>query len=241
MTTRAQSRRPPPLVLAMVLAFVVAFAFAAPALLAISHALVEVDESRITRAMVASFAGVSLPVVGAAIAAMYFGIGTRSRSRADALVAAGLDPRRAVMVPLLSAIVAAASASALVGAVVIVVVRTHFHVGSGGVIATDVLATAWALVLGAALWTSIASALIARSGRAGRGFLAVGFDLASRLLPGGVAWLAPSSHVANLLGAAPPQGIVHVPVLAQGSSVLVLATLTLVATGLSAIRYRGRP
>jgi hypothetical protein len=235
------TRRAPPTFVAFAAGAIIAAAFAAPAIIALSQGLVAPSESRLTRAIVAAFGGITLPILGATVAGWFLGVGTRPRSRADVLVAAGLPPMRAVL-PMLGAAIAVASLGAsLVGAVVVAAVRAHHHLGGAAMSMRDAFGTAWALMLGAAAWTSIAALLVAHTGRAGRGWIVVAIDLGLRLLPGAMAWVAPSAHVANLLGAPPPASFVHVPVLSQGLSVVFLAVIALFATAGAARRYQGAP
>ena len=229
------------LVGAVVTGALLALAFAAPALLGATHGAGISSERRLERALVQAFDGITLPIVAAAIVAMLLSTGSVVRARADALVAAGMPAGRAVLRPLLLAVACAAVASALVGAAVVVVLRVRHHLGPGSLVIGDALGTAWAMTLGAAAWTTLAAALVVRNGRGSNGYLIVLLDLGARLLPGGAAWLAPSAHVANLLGAPPPAGLVHAPVLPQWVSVVVLAGFALLGGAATVRRYVGRP
>ena len=222
------------------LAAILALAFAAPALLGAAHGLGAATERRLGLEIVQAFGGITLPVVGAAVAAIFLANGSRMRSWADALVSAGETPTRAILRPVLTAIACAAVATSIVGAAVVVALRVKHHLGTGGAIASDALYTAWSMALGAAAWTALAAALVVRTGRAGRGYLLVAIDLGSRLLPGGTSWLAPSTHVANLLGAPPPRGIVHVGVLPQWASIAALGAMAVVGVAAAVKRYAGR-
>ena len=241
MSALVAPRKMPPAALAFAAGAVVAAAFAAPAVIALSQGLIAPSEPRLTRALVGAFGGITLPIVGAAVASWFFGVGTRARTRADLLVAAGLPELRAAWPLLAVAIAVAAGGSSLVAALVVAALRAHHHLGAGSLLVRDALGTAWAVMLGAAAWTSLAALLVARSGRAGRAWFVVAIDLGSRLLPGAVAWAAPSSHVANLLGAPPGASLVHVPVIAQSLSVVALLALSLVAGAAAARRYQGAP
>lgn len=218
---------------------VIALAFAAPATLKLLQGQLGPNESRLGDALASAFGGVTLPIVAAAIAASVLS-GTM-RGRADRLVAAGGEPTKLIARPLAFAVVAAVMASAIAGAVTVVLLRLSLKLGSGGTIAFDIGATAWANGLGAAAWTGLAAALVARSGRPARAWIVVGVDLLSRLLPGAAAWIAPSAHVENVLGAPPPRGFVHVPVLSQWVSVAVLIAIAAVGVAVSVRRYAGTP
>jgi hypothetical protein len=106
----------------------------------------------------------------------------------------------------------------------------------------DMGASAWSVAVAAAAWTAIAAAVVARGARPARGFVvAIALALVTRLLPGGAAWLSPSAHLGNLLGAPPPRGLVVVPVLPQLASVLVLLTIAAVFGVVAMRRYSGPP
>ena len=241
MSALVATRPAPTAAVAFAAGAILAAAFAAPAVIALSQGLMAPTEMRLTRAVVGAFGGITLPIIGATVAGWFFGVGTRSRSRADLLVAAGLPPMRAVLPILGIAIGVAALGASLVAAVIVAVLRAHHHLGSSSLITRDAFGTAWAVMLGAAWWTSLASLLVARSGKSGRAWFVVAIDLGLRLLPGAVAWVAPSAHVANMLGAPPPVSFVHVPVLPQWLSVAVLLAIAIVAAAGAARRYRGAP
>ena len=241
MSALVTPRRAPPAGVAFAAGVVLAAAFAAPGVIALSQGLIAPSEPRLTRALVAAFGGITLPIVGATVAGWSFGVGTRTRTRADLLVAAGMPELRAAWPMLAVALAVAAGGSSLVAGVVVAALRAHHHLGAGSLAMRDALGTAWAVMLGAAAWTSLAALLVARSGRAGRAWFVVAIDLGLRLLPGAVSWVAPSSHVANLLGAPPAASFVHVPVLAQSLSVVALLAFALVAGAAAVRRYQGAP
>ncbi len=213
---------------------IIALAFAAPATLKLFQGQLGPNESRLGDALAGAFGGITLPIVAAAIAASVLG-GT-TRGRADRLVAAGGEPGKLIARPLALAVIAAIVASAVAGALTVVLLRVSLRLGTGGAIAFDIGATAWANALGAAAWTSIAAAFVTRSGRPARAWIVVGIDLLSRLLPGAAAWIAPSAHVENVLGAPPPRGFVHVPELSQW-----IVVIAVIGIAIAVRRYAGTP
>lgn len=216
--------------------------FAAPSTLRLLAGQLGPSEAELGRAIASALSGITLPLACAAIAASVLGARSRVRLREDRLVAAGLAPTTSARRLIALVLVAAFAAAALGGALTIVLLRVALRLRAPGLVVYDALATAWAAGLGALAWAGIAGAAIVRTGRAPRAFaLVVILDLVSRLLPGALAWIAPSAHVANLLGAPPPRGFVHVPVLPQEAS---LVFLSIVAAGLALLtvrRYAGAP
>jgi hypothetical protein len=103
----------------------------------------------------------------------------------------------------------------------------------------DLFGTAWANALGATTWTAIGLACVAPSGRPSRGAIPLALDLVTRILPGAAAWIAPSAHVGNLLGAPPSRGVVAVPVLPQPASAAALIAIAVVAAAIAIRRYVG--
>lgn len=225
--------------LASLVGVAVVVAFATPATMRLVTGALAPTEPRLTDAVASAFSGITLPVLGAAIAASTFGSASRLRTRADRIVAAGLAPESAVRTPLLVAIAAASLAAAVAGALLVVLLRLALRLR--GPLLFDVAGTAWAMAIGAAAWTALACAIVARSGRPARGAAVVFLDLVTRLLPGAAAWIAPSAHLGNVLGAPPPRGFVHVPVLPQLASVAVLIALAVFGALLAQRRYRGPP
>lgn len=218
---------------------IVAAAFSAPAAVRLMTGRLAPTESRLGDAVVSAFGGVTLPILAAAIAATALGAGSHLRARADRRVAAGLEPTRAVAAPVVIAVAGAMISAAVVGALVVVLLRVAL--GLRGMLIYDAFATAWGNALGAAAWSGIALAFVMRGGRAARAYWVIAIDLATRLLPGALAWIAPSAHVGNVLGAPPPRGFVHVPVLPQLASVLFLILLAAVSVAFALRRYRGAP
>lgn len=223
------------------LALVIAFAFAAPATIALSAGQLAPTESRLGDAIASAFGGITLPLVAAAVIASVLGAASPLRAHADRLVSAGAEPRTVIVRPLLLALVAATVASAIGAALTVVLLRGALRLGVGTTMIFDSFATAWGTLLGAAAWTGLAALLVVRSGRPARAWFVVAIDLLSRLLPGAAAWLAPSAHVDNVLGAPPPRGFVHVPVLPQLASVGVLLVLGALTLLLATRRYEGAP
>ena len=223
------------------LSAIVTLAFAAPSIVSVLSGRGIANETRLSRAMLSCFGGITLPILGAAVAGNLLGVNSRARRRLDRLVAAGLDPRRALPGPYAVTVLVAAFSAGLVSAVVISALRSTLHLGTTKLAAIDALGSAWSVGLGAATWTSIALVLVAKTGRPGRGYLAVLIDLGTRLLPGAFAWVAPSAHVSNLLGAAPPPSLVHVPVLDQRLSSIVLVASFALFSYLATRRYTGAP
>jgi len=223
------------------IALVITLAFAAPATLKIAQGLLGPNESRLGDAIANAFGGVTLPLVAAAVVASVLGAGSPLRARADRLVAAGAEPRSVIMRPLAIAMLAATLASALGSALTVLLLRGSLRLGTPGLLITDLFATAWGTMLGAAAWTGCAALLVIRSGRPARAWIVVVFDLVSRLLPGAAAWLAPSAHIENVLGAPPPRGFVHVPVLPQLASVAVLLLMAALFAFAALRRYDGAP
>jgi len=232
---------PPTLPRTAIVAAIVALAFAAPSIVSVLQGRGIANETRLSRAMLSCFGGITLPILGAAVAGNLLGVNSRARRRLDRLVAAGLDPRRALLGPFLSTIVVTSLAAALVGAVVVTALRSTLHLGTTKLVSLDALGTAWTLGVGAATWTAPALVLVAKTGRPGRGYFVVLIDLGTRLLPGALAWVAPSAHVSNLLGAAPPRSFVHIPVLDQRVSSIVLLLLLALFSFLATRRYQGAP
>lgn len=222
-------------------AAIITLAFAAPATLKLFGGTLSPNEARLSDAVASALGGVTLPIVAAATAASVLSHTASLRARADRLVAAGALPRDVVWRPLVLALFAATVASALAGGLTVLLLRTALKLGGAGLVAHDIAATAWAMLLGGAAWTALASAFVIRSGRAARAWLVVGLDLLSRLIPGALAWLSPSAHVGNVLGAPPPRGFVHVPVIPQLASVAVLVALAALFVFLAARRYQGAP
>ena len=218
---------------------VLALAFAAPATLKLLQGQLGPNESRLGEALADAFGGVTLPIVGAAIAASV--LSGSLRGRADRLVAAGGEPGKLIARPLALAVIAAVVASALAGSVTVLLLRSALKLGGGAMIVTDIGATAWANGLGAAAWTAVAAAFVTRSGRPMRAWIVVALDLLTRLLPGVASWVAPSAHIDNVLGAPPPRGFVHVPVLSQWISVAALLAMAALGVAVAIRRYAGAP
>lgn len=239
--TALRARPDPGALRAGAAAAAIALSFCAPSMYALARGIVGPSESRLASALVSSFGGLTLPLAGIAVASVFFAAGSRSRARADRLVAAGASPRSAMSGLLATAVLVAALSCAVVGAIVVGALRVRFHLGSARLITTDVLGTMWALCLGGAAWTAIAIAFVARSGRLSRAWIVVAIDVVTRLLPAGAAWIAPTNHVANLLGAPPPSGFFRAPMVSQGASVVTLLVLVAIASAVSTRRYRGQP
>ena len=220
-------------------AAIITLAFAAPATVRLFVGTLSPDESRLGDALASALGGVTLPIVGAATVVAVLGAGSALRIRADRLVAAGALPETTIRRPLLIAVAAAALASALAGALTVILLRTSLHLGSGRLIAEDVAATSWAMILGASAWSTLAAVFVIRTGRAARAWIVVGIDLLTRLIPGALAWLAPSAHVGNVLGAPPPRGFIAVPVLPQLASVALLIMLAGFSALIAVRRYQG--
>jgi hypothetical protein len=214
-------------------------AFAAPATLRVLGGTLPATESRLGDAIASAFGGLTFPLSAAAVAAMLFGAGTRSRGRIDRLVAAGSEPDRAVMPTIGAALLATVVGAVSAGIVTVVLLRSILHLST--YFAADVFGTAWANALGAAAWSALAVAFVIGTGKPGRAYLVVAVDLATRLLPGAIAWIAPSAHVGNVLGAPPPRGFLRVPILPQLASVGFLLVLAALAAFVASRRYRGRP
>jgi hypothetical protein len=222
------------------LALAITFAFGAPATLKLLQGQLAPTETLLGEAITAAFGGITLPVVAAAVSASVLGNGSVLRAHVDRLVAAGVEPRAVIGRPIAIAAFAAASASALGAALTLVLLRAALHLGGPGLVLTDLLATAWGALLGAAAWTAASASFVVRSGRPVLAWLVVPLDLCARLLPGAAAWIGPSAHVENVLGAPPPRGVVHVPILAQPASVLVLTAVAVAAAIAARRRYAGR-
>lgn len=223
------------------LALLLTLAFATPATLQLAQGLLAPTESRFGDAIASALGGVTLPLVAAAVVASVFGSGSRLRAHVDRLVAAGAEPRAVIARPLLVTMFAAIAATALGAALTVLLLRAALHLGGAALVSSDMLATAWGAALGCAAWTGLAALLVVRSGRAVLGWMVVAIDLVLRLVPGAGAWLSPSAHVQNVLGAPPPRGFVHVPVLPQLASVGVLLVLAVATAALAARRYDGPP
>jgi hypothetical protein len=222
-------------------AAIITLAFAAPATIKLFQGSLSPNEARLSDALASALGGITLPIVGAATAVAVFGAGSALRTRADRLVSAGALPRQVIGRPLAIAIASAAVASAVAGALTVLLLRGALKLGSAGLFAHDAAATAWAMVLGAAAWTAFASVFVVRTGKAARAWIVVGIDLLTRLIPGAVAWIAPSAHVGNVLGAPPPRGFVHVPILPQLASVGALIVVAAFFAWLCTRRYQGAP
>jgi hypothetical protein len=222
-------------------AAIITLAFAAPATLKLFQGTLSPNEARLGDALASALGGVTLPIVAAATAASIFGAGSALRTRADRLVAAGALPREVIGRPLSIALGSAAIASAIAGALTVVLLRSSLKLGGAGLLAHDAAATAWAMILGATAWTAFASLFVVRTGKAARAWIVVGVDLLTRLIPGAVAWVAPSAHVGNVLGAPPPRGFVHVPVIPQIASVGILLVMAALFAALCVRRYQGTP
>ncbi|MBI2392751.1 MAG: hypothetical protein HYV09_24410 [Deltaproteobacteria bacterium] len=219
----------------------VAMAFAAPATISLVRGQLAPTESRLGEAIAHAFGGVTLPILAAAVAAGVLGDGSPVRARVDRLVAAGADPRRVLLRPILLAMIAATLAGALASTLTVALLRLSLRLGAPSLLLFDMLASAWATMLGAAAWTGLAALLVARTGRPVRAWLVVAIDLVTRLVPGALAWIAPSAHVENVLGAPPPRGFVHVPVVPQLASVAALLAIAVISTAIAARRYQGTP
>ncbi len=226
---------------ALALAPMVLLAFAAPAIFVLARGHMVIGESQLGRVVVRAFGGISLPVLASVIAALTLSRDAIVRRRADLRVAAGEEPTRALARPLTHALVCIVASALLGSLVVVAALRVHLHLGSAREIVLDVLGTTWAVSLGGVAWLALAAALVVRSGRGVTAFLLIPLDLVSRLLPGAAQWFVPSSHVANLLGAPPPEGFVHVPVLPQLASVGALVVFAALGLAITARRYRGVP
>lgn len=220
-------------------AAIITLAFAAPATVRLFQGRLTPDESRLGDALASALGGITLPIVGAASVVAVLGAGSALRTRADRLVAAGALPENVIRRPLIIAVASAAIASALAGALTVILLRTSLHLGTGRLLAEDVLATSWAMILGASAWSTLAAVFVVRTGRAARAWIVVGIDLLTRLIPGAVAWVAPSAHVGNVLGAPPPRGFIAVPVLPQLASVAVLILLAVFSALVAIRRYQG--
>ena len=224
---------------ACALSLVVDLASASPATFRVVRGALAPTEGRLGDAVASAFSGVTLPIAAAVVVGSVLVSGAPLRAHVDRLVAAGLEPRAVIGRPLALALAASALSGALAGGLTLGLLRAILHLGPPSFALFDVLATGWAVACGALAWTGLASAFAIRSGRPARAWSVVAIDLLSRLLPGGAAWLAPSAHVGNLLGAPPPRGLVPVPALPQGVSVAVLLSLALVASFVAARRYQG--
>jgi hypothetical protein len=224
--------------LPIAIATAIDLAFAAPATLRVLRGALPATESRLGDAIASAFGGLTLPLAAAAVAATLFGAGTRSRGRIDRIVAAGSEPDRALLPTLGAALLASVASAVVAGIVTGVLLRTILHLPTYFV--ADVLGTAWANALGAAAWSALAIAFVIGTGKPGRAYLVVAVDLVTRLLPGAVAWIAPSAHVGNVLGAPPPRGFLRVPVLPQLASVAFLLAMAALAAFVASRRYRGR-
>lgn len=222
-------------------ATIITLAFAAPATIRLYQGTLAPTEPRLSDALASALGGVTLPIVAAATIVSVLASGGPLRLRADRLVAAGASPERVIGRPLAIAIGSAALASAAAGALTVLLLRTSLKLGTPGLIATDILETAWAMILGAAAWSALAAMFVVRTGRAGRAWIVVGIDLVTRLIPGALAWLAPSAHVANVLGAPLPRGFIRVPVLPQLASVGILLAIAVFTAWIAARRYQGPP
>lgn len=219
------------------LAFVaVALALATPALVA-APALRSVDELTFGRAVARAFSGVTFPVAGAVLAVLLLSKTSRIRRGADRLVGAGLPPARAARFLVLVTLLCAVGVAAPLGAAVVATLRGAAHLGPTDLAVRDVLGTAWAAALGAAAWTAVGAAFLARSGQPSRALLVLAIDLPTRMLPGGAAWLAPGAHLDNVLGAPPPRGLLPVPVLPQLVSVAALVAVALLGAWIALLRY----
>ncbi len=216
-------------------------AFSAPAVLRLASGLLAPTESRFGDAIASALGGVALPVLAAAIVTALLAESAPLRIRADLLVSAGVAPRRLVPRLLGTTLLAAIVSAVIASVAVVVMVRVSLRLRTPGMMVQDVLGTAWAVTVGTAAWTAIAAAFAIRSARGARAWLVVPIDLVTRLVPGALAWIAPSAHVANLLGAPPPRGFAHVPVLPQLASVGVLSALAVLASLVALRRYRGAP
>jgi hypothetical protein len=218
------------------IAALVPLAFAAPALLGLDGVpRAPGDEAQLGRAMLRAFGGLSLPIVAAVVVAFGLGRGSPLRARLDRAVAAGLAPSRAA--PRATLLVAAV-VPALVAAATVIALRLARHLGGGALVAQDAAGSAWGVFLGGAAWAGLAALLVARSGRGMRAYWLLGIELPLRLAPGAAAWLSPSAHLGNLLGAPPPRGFVPVPVIPQWVSVLALLVVAIAATAGALRRYR---
>lgn len=222
-------------------AAVITLAFAAPATVRLAIGRLAPDESRLGDAIASALGGITLPIVAAATAVAVLGVGSPLRAHADRRVAAGATPRSVVGRMLAITIAAATLASAFAGALTILLLRLSLKLGAPSLLVFDMGATAWGAILGAAAWTALASAFVIRSGRAGLAWIVIGIDLLTRLIPGALAWIAPSAHVGNVLGAPPPRGFVHVPAIPQLASVAVLLVLAGLSAVVAARRYQGVP
>lgn len=220
-------------------AAIITLAFAAPATVRLYTGTLAPTEPRLSDALASALGGVTLPIVAAATVVTI--LTGPLRTRADRLVAAGAEPRPVIARPLLLAMAGAAAGSALAGALTVLLIRLSLELGTGATIAADLAATSWAMILGAAAWSALSAVFVIRSGRPARAWIVVGIDLLTRLIPGALAWLAPSAHVANVLGAPPPRGFVHVPVMPQLASVATLIVIAAFATLLAMRRYHGPP
>jgi hypothetical protein len=221
------------------LAALLPLAFAAPALIGLGPRPAGAPtEARLAQLMFHAFGGISLPVVACVVAAFALGAGAPLRARLDRLVAAGLAPTRAAPRVLGLAIGVASIVPALVAAITVTLLRLAHHLGAGGALLADAAGSAWAVFLGGAAWSALAALVVARSGRGARAYWLILVELGVRLLPGGAAWLSPSAHVGNLLGAMPPRSIIAAPVLPQWVSVIALALVAVSGTALAVRRYR---
>lgn len=216
----------------------VALALATPGFVA-APALRRVDELGLMRVVVRALSGVTLPLAGAALAVMVMATESRLRRGVDLLVGAGLDPARGARFLLLCAMVIAVGVGAPLGAATVLVLRGAARLGDSSIALRDAAGTAWAAALGAAAWTALAAAFIARSGRPSRALAVLIVDLPTRLLPGAAVWISPTTHLENLLGAPPPQSLVRVPIVPQLASALVLLVVAAVGARITLGRYEG--
>ncbi|MGZ3417070.1 MAG: hypothetical protein ACXVEE_04345 [Polyangiales bacterium] len=222
---------------AAAIAMAIDLAFAAPSTLRVLRGALPATESRLGDAIASAFGGLTFPLAAAAVAASLFGAGTGPRSRLDRLVAAGAEPDRAVLPTIGAALAATVGAAVVSGILTIVFLRTILHLPT--YFAADVFGTAWANALGAAAWSALALAFVVGTAKPARAYIVVGVDLATRLLPGAIAWIAQSAHVGNVLGAPPPRGFLRVPVLPQLASVAFLLVMAALAAFVASRRYRG--
>jgi hypothetical protein len=220
-------------------AAIITLAFAAPATVRLLQGTLAPTEARLSDALASALGGITLPIVGAATVVSILGAGSSLRTRVDRVVAAGASPDKMILRPLAVAFGSAALASALAGALTVLLLRTSLKLGTASTIASDILATSWAMILGASAWTGMAAMFVVRTGRAARAWIVIGVDLLTRLIPGALAWIAPSAHVSNVLGAPPPRGFVHVPVIPQLASVATLLAIALICGWIATRRYQG--
>lgn len=214
-------------------------AFAAPTFVTATHSTI--TEMSLGRLIVSTFGGLTLSVFGAVSAALLWNKNSPLRARADALVSFGLSTKTAALPIFLTAVVLCALWAAVLGASFVSLLRGTSTLSQKNIWMHDAIGTAWSVGLGTTFWFCFAIALMARSGKSKFAYVVIAIDLVSRLLLGPAAWLSPSNHIANVLGAPPPTSLIRVPILSQSVSVGTLITLSVGLFFLALVRYQGRP